>query len=449
MNLPVVVIGGGMAGLAAAVVCQKQGWQTVLVEKNRTPGGRTRSFALPAKPFAVDNGQHLLLAGYTQTRRLLAKLGVAHKVHYQRGLQVTYLIPGWGLWSLKALPLPAPFHLLLPLMLGRPLSLRSRIQLLSLAGWVSKPAAPLTVSQWLQLSRQTSQLVHWFWAPLTLSTINTPPAQASAELLLAVLRQGFLKSFRASGLGFPQALLQSLLVEPAVRFLQSRGATLLTGRRAVALTPEETGHVTVRLQNGRRITARGVIVALPPSETLALLKTHLPDLRVVAEQETSPIVTVNFWLRTPLAVPLPLAFVEGPFHWLLPLPPDSAPPGLVGYSLVASAAFQLARLPKDHIWQRCLHFLQHLPLKAFWHLEFVDHQVVKQPRATLVQSPRFVRFRATANTPLPGLYLAGDWIQTGLPQTIESAVRSGILAAQALHQHLQSRMPRATETCIF
>ncbi|RMG60849.1 MAG: FAD-dependent oxidoreductase [Calditrichaeota bacterium] len=443
MKPRVAIIGAGVAGMAAAVACLEQGCQVFLIEKNRTPGGRTRSFALPGSPFTVDSGQHLLLAGYTHTRTLLEKLGTAGKVHYQPGLRVHFLLPDQQLWQLKALSLPPPFHLMLPLMLGRGLSLGSRARLLGLASWLSGKKAPLerelTVSQWLHRAGQTPQLAQWVWKPITLSALNTPPGDASAALFLNVLREGLLKSCRASGLGFPRVMLSDLLVHPFLRFARQRGATLLLNSRAVRLTSCEQGACTVALRNGHRLSADAVVVALPPREAAALLEERLPGLATLARTATSPIVTVNVWLNRPLNVPLPLALVEGPFHWLLPLPRDSAPEGLFGYSLVSSAAFQLAERPAEQLEAHLIQLLRRLPAEHISPADIAGIRVVKERRATLLQSPAFVRLRPGAATPLPGVFLAGDWTQTGLPQTIESAAISGLQAALALQRYLQSR----------
>ncbi|MCB0259905.1 MAG: FAD-dependent oxidoreductase, partial [Calditrichaeota bacterium] len=205
MSSKVVIIGGGLAGISAAVAALAQGRQPLLLERTAGLGGRARSLFARDVDSMIDNGQHVLAASYHETRRLLRRLGQENAIHFQQPLSIHFRFNQRRNFPFRAWRLPAPLHFLLPLLFGAPLSRSDRRYLFR---WgrrfrqtVPEQLKPLTVRQWLDEAGQSPLLEQLLWEPLTLATLNTPLRQASAFLLYQVLQKAFLSSAATSGLG--------------------------------------------------------------------------------------------------------------------------------------------------------------------------------------------------------------------------------------------------------
>jgi len=411
------IVGAGLAGLSTAVHLVQQGRRVVIHEAIRFAGGRCRSFYFPRLEREIDNGNHLILSGNRSARDYLAAIGASGRLVEQPAKFAFVDLADNRRWTVAMNRGLLPWWIAAP---GR------RIPETGVSDYLSGIRLALagpgkTVAEALP---RRGPIWTRFWEPLTLAAINTTPNRASAALLWAVLRETFARGERFSRPMLAPQGLGHALVEPAVDWLGARGAEFRFGR--VLRTVEH---------NAGRATGLGfadgdealrpedrVVLALPPSRLRAALQGAIPGID--PPEDACTIVNVFFRL-------------EGP-------PPDSAPPilGVLSstahwifrrgdmVSVTVSAADSLGidgldgekLIPK--IWQETR---QALGLAA--ETAYLCARINKERRATFDQSPAGVAKRLQPRTALGNLILAGDATDTGLPATIEGAIRSGERAA--------------------
>ena len=440
MSSKVVIIGGGLAGISAAVAALAQGRQPLLLERTAGLGGRARSLFARDVDSMIDNGQHVLAASYHETRRLLRRLGQENAIHFQQPLSIHFRFNQRRNFPFRAWRLPAPLHFLLPLLFGAPLSRSDRRYLFR---WgrrfrqtVPEQLKPLTVRQWLDEAGQSPLLEQLLWEPLTLATLNTPLRQASAFLLYQVLQKAFLSSAATSGLGLATRLLGEIFARPAEQFIRQQGGEVRTFCTAKHLLREGNRVSAVMTQKGERIEAAETISALPPNALARLLAdsglsgiipTDITGFRY------SPIITVNLWCRRAIPGDFPAGLVDSPLQWIFELPHPAQKPGLYGYTFVISAAEHLVTMDAQTLLDLCDRECRHFFARGLRdHFQPVHYKIVKEKQATFLQTPQSLTLRPPPRTSLANFTLAGDWFDTGVPATIESAVLSGRMAVEAL-----------------
>ncbi|GAB4339792.1 MAG: hydroxysqualene dehydroxylase HpnE [Calditrichia bacterium] len=428
----VVIIGGGMAGLSAAVHAIHKGKKPLVLEGARFAGGRVRSFYAPDFGSMLDNGQHVLAGAYHATREYLGIIGTASDVFFQKGFSAQFIMPSGKPFLLKAAPLPAPLHFLWPLLRRRR---HHQIPFSDLVKfwfrcWM-RPEAEVesqTVEKWLAEGGVSEKLTAMLMEPLCLATLNTPVKQASAALLRRTARLSFFHSYPSSGLGIPQKWLGDILVEPAVRFIRENGGEIQLFNPARKLITDGN-RVTLLETRNEMIQAENVVLALPPHRLAQLLQ-NSPDPRWRALREKAEafsyhiIMTVNIKLNRPIEGPFPKAFVNSPLQWLFPHPEQDGQ--TYGYSIVVSAAERWANAEKEEVLNAVMNeLLRSRLLSARDKPEVLAYKIIREKSATISQTPALQQARPAPATPFSNTVLAGDWIQTALPATIESAVVSG------------------------
>jgi len=436
-----IVVGAGFAGLSAAVRLARDGAHVLVLEAKARLGGRATAFADHETGELVDNGQHVLMGCYTETFAFLRDIGAIGNIALQRQLAVT-MIDRRGMRSRLTCPaLPAPLHLVAGVMDWDALTWRDRWSVLGMATPLKNArremtGAPVrasspgeTVESWLIRNGQTPRLREMLWDPLALAALNQDPASASAPPFARVLAEMFGSDPAAAAIALPIKPLDQMYAEPAGRYIAARGGTVMTGAAArVRATP-----ALVVEAGGRRWMSDHVVVAVP---WFALPDVFFPvpaalDAVVARarEMKSMPIVTVNLWFDRPILdepfIGLPGRKMQWVFDKRLLLG------GAVSHlSLVSSGADAILRRSNpDMIADAHAEILEALP--AARGATLTKATVIREPRATFSLAPGQPERPKTA-TGIRGLVLAGDWIDTGLPATIESAVRSGHLAAAAL-----------------
>ncbi|MCB9705726.1 MAG: FAD-dependent oxidoreductase [Myxococcales bacterium] len=434
-----IVIGGGLAGLAAAVRLAEGGEQVTLIEATRAGGGRARSFVDGASGREYDNGQHLMMGCYRETLAFLRAIGSEDGIYFQRNLQVDMARPGGERIALKCPPLPAPLHLATGLLTMRgvgPLHKAAALRAgLLLAGEVKRPDDNETCDAWLRRLGQTAGIRHVFWEPLIWGVLNDDPLVASAAMLMAVLERAFMSTRDASRLGVPRVPLSRLYVDQALSTLRQRGAELHLGASVRSLTLRDGAVTGVVLRSGEELEADRVITTVPPHAFLDVLpeKWHShPVFADIGRLQSSPIV--NFWVvvdRAPFTdVPF-LGLVNSPIHWLFN---RSMIEGESGGEALLNCTISAARGAVADSVESLADLFRGEMARFFpsWRGYEIRHfKVIKEKRATISHAAGTYNWRPETVSPIRGLFMAGDWVRTGLPATIESAVQSGHEAAAA------------------
>lgn len=439
MNLPaqplrVAVVGGGFAGCAAAVALAQRGLSVHLLEAGPVLGGRARRITVhddQGQPCLLDNGQHILIGAYRELLGLMRTVGLREADVLLR-LPLDLDIPGE--FRLSCPRLPAPLHSLFGLLGARGLSWAERLAAVRLMHRAQSQhfrlAADLPVADWLAQQRQPASLTRRLWEPLTLSALNTPIAQASAQVLLNVLRDSLAGPRAASDLLLPRTDLSACFPEAAAAFITRHGGSVQchTHIRHFEKTAEGW-HL------GQDFPPfAGLVLALPPHR-IAGLAAALPALAATLAPLDAwayePIYTV--YLRYPPACRLPkpmLGLLGGLGQWVFDRGELLGDAGLL--AVVISASGPHTTLPQaalaGQIAQELAAHFPYLP-PPLW------HKVIAEKRATFACTPGLVR--PGNATPEPTLWLAGDYTASEYPATLEGAVRSGLAAAAGLGQTIQ------------
>jgi len=429
---PVIVVGGGLSGLAAGVELSGSGVPVLLLEQAPAPGGRARSFRHSPTDDEVDNGQHLLIAGYTRTLALLSRIGSQHLVEMQRHPVLSFHHPVRGFVDFRLPPLPSPVHFAWAILRTPMLSLRDRLTLLRGGGALlqehSAQAAGRTVAQWLDSHRQSEEVRRCFWEPLAVAIMNESIDRAPARLFLDALRQAFLQHRRDAALVFPRAGLSRLFAGPATTFIGGHGGEVRCNAGVAQVTVQNGGATEVVLKGGDRVQCSAVILAVPAMQLPLLLPESVAsEFSTMSEAAASPIIGIHLWMDHGFMAREALGLIGKRIQWVFRRERY--------LSLVISAAYRFAGLTNDELTGIALEDLRSVFGGAVQDPSHV--LVIRERKATFAPTPGNENRRPGPVTGVSNLFLAGDWTDTGLPATIEGAIVSGQRAATLAARALQ------------
>ncbi|MBA4015923.1 MAG: hypothetical protein C0483_01915 [Pirellula sp.] len=435
-----IIVGGGLAGLAAAVALVEAGEPVELFEARRRLGGRASSWLDPSSGEMIDFCQHVGMACCTNFADFCRRTGLSGS--FRRASVLHFFGPDGRRYDLRATPgLPAPLHLLPSLLRLGYLSLTERLSAIVAVGKLARMHSGLdamSVGQWLREQRQSPAALERFWAPVLLSALGETLDKASLKYARKVFVDGFLANREAFQVDVPQAPLSELFGELVPAWLRERGAMVQTGLAVRSIRRTGAGSYELNLGDGVTREAERVIVALPwrkAAEVLAPVADAWPAVRQWRTIDGSPISGVHLWFDRPLT-DLPHAVLVGTLaQWLFR--PELGTPQTTGgehyYQVVISASYDLEAMDKPTAVAQIVGELQRaFPQAGDLHL--LRHRIVTEREAVFSVRPGLDVVRPSQRSPLPGLAIAGDWTATGWPGTLESAVRSGYLAAQALRR---------------
>jgi squalene-associated FAD-dependent desaturase len=422
----VAIIGAGWAGMAAAVALAQAKIPVTVFEAARHLGGRARSVKI--EDIELDNGQHVLIGAYRETLRLMHAVGAdPDQLLLRQPLAIEYP----GKFSLRAPRLAAPLHLLAALLGASGLGWGERVAAIRFIAALRRNAyriaADMPVTELLARNRQTGALARYLWEPLCVSALNTPAASASAQVFLNVLRDGLDGAREASDLLIPRADLGKLFPQPAAAFVRANGGAVQLETPVRALDKTADGFV-LDDRPGRYTHA---IVAVGPHQLDALLDCFAvlaPTRQLVAAFAFEPIHTCYLQYPQSVSMPQPMTgFDGGTIQWIFDRGRLNGASGLL--AAVISARGEHQSFSQDAlasaIHRELAAFLPGLP-QPLW------SRVIAEKRATFSCRPGVAR--PENKTAVRNLYLAGDYTASDYPATLESAVRSGLLAARLVRE---------------
>ena len=446
----VTVIGAGLSGLSTAVHLAKAGFQVAIVEKRTVAGGRASSFKDSQFEFHIDNCQHILLGCCTAFIDFLKILGVFSKITFhnryafvdQNG-SVSYLKSAW----LPGLMRLAPSFLRLNfLSLKDKLSIfRAMIQIRRTPSDKIQALDKISFERWLDDQKQSSSSKERFWNMIIVSALNEEIKRVSAKYAFKVFRETFLKSRTHSMMGIPCVPLSELYAETALAFLKNLGVKILFQKNVQTVKIDQNQISGLELNDGSSIHSDAYVAAVPYNDLLKILSSEaiekFPFFKNFPKLENSPITGIHLLFDRPVTDLNHAIVLDQNIHWIFNKTKDfSLDPGRGQYlALVISASYSLSDLSKQAVVDLALEDLRKVFPKTK-EARLLHSSVIKEPLATLSLKPGMDEVRPTSQTPINNLFLAGDWIKTDWPSTMESAVRSGLMAAQALmhSQDLQS-----------
>ena len=431
-GLRVAVVGGGLAGLSAALECADQGASVTLFESRRRLGGAT--FSVRRKGYWLDNGQHVALRCCTAYRGFLRRIGVERQLEIQPRLRIPVLDADGRAAVLDRTALPAPLHLALTLLRYRHLSVAERLASVRAATALQRLDPTdlgldgQTFASWLRAHGQSPRAISALWNLIALPTLNLDAGEASLLPAVKVFRTGLLDESDACDVAVPRVPLQHLHADPAAAALRERGARIEVGAKVRRVVPDGDGF---RLElRDETESADAVVVAVPHLDLHRLVPDGVVAADALERLGTSPIVNVHLHFERRVLFEPFAAALDSPVQWLF----DRTSSSGIGHgqlvSVSLSGAEQELPLTQDEIVARALPALERL-LPAARGAAVLDAAVTKEPRATFRARPGTAVLRPGARTAVHGLYLAGAWTDTGWPATMEGAVRSGRTAAQA------------------
>ncbi|WP_374399023.1 hydroxysqualene dehydroxylase HpnE [Niveibacterium sp.] len=436
MSPQVAVIGGGWAGLSCAVELARADIRVSVFEGSATLGGRAR--VVEKDGWRVDNGQHILIGAYAETLRMLRLLGVSPK----RLFSSPFFIHIPGVLDLQAADLPAPLHLAIGLLRAKGLSWADRRAAARLLSHLKRLrfvlSEDVTVSTLLDRTAQTANLRRLVWEPLCVAALNTPADRASAQVFANVLRDSVAASASASEVLIPRVDLTELLPVPAVLYLSRKGQSVHTMTKIRGVTRTEHGFGL----EGDPFDGRysHVVLATAPWQVSGLTAEFAEMERLRSQLDAmhhEAITTAYLAYDPPLRLPRPMIGLDnGLLQWVFDRGQLGGPEGLLA-GVVSAAGTELSR---EEIALRAHQDIERLFAADSARLPSPKWaQVITEKRATFACEPGV--FRPITMTPVKQLYLAGDYVASDYPATLEGAVRSGLQAARTIFRSLGVAQP--------
>ena len=455
----VLIVGGGLAGLATAVGLANRDLQITLLESRPRLGGRASSFTDPVTNELVDNCQHVSMACCTNLADFCERVGIRHL--FKRVDRLEFVDPEGRQSTWSADPLPAPFHLARSFLGSKFLTFSEKLRIGRAVAALrfAKDDDTRSFEEWLLAHGQTPRIVARFWATILVSALNEQLDRMDVGLARKVMLDGFMRNREGHVVEIPAAPLGELYGTNLESWLASHhvNVRLKTGVKKLTFTTdgECTGAI---LRNGEQLTADFVVLSVPFDRIQELIpesvSSRLPALESARKINASPITGIHFWFDREVCPMEHAVVVDRTIQWVFnhtALQGRTSADGKGQYlQLVVSASHNLASLDKDEVKDKAL-----ADLAALWpevrEANLVRWWVVTEHGATFSASPGIEKVRPVSETGLEGLILAGDWTATGWPATMEGAVRSGYTAAELVLDNLgcPARLLRAdlpTET---
>jgi squalene-associated FAD-dependent desaturase len=433
MSERVLIIGGGLAGLAAASVLAPRGFRVTMLEARQRLGGRASSFTDAASGQLVDTCQHVSMGCCTNFAHFCRSTGIAHLLVPQPCLH--FMTPDRRISSFFADRLPAPLHL------GRSF-LRAHYLSAGEKAWIAWGLLCLGRQRddhdppfldWLRAHGQPPRTIERFWGLVLVSALNEEPARIGLRYARKVFVDGFLRHPRGFEVSLPSVPLAQLYGAELQAWLTQHRIEWLLGQGARLLCLEQGRVAAVQMRSGERLASDWYLCTVPFDRLLELLPEEVvasdPYFANLRHLEVSPITSVHLWFDRPVT-PLPHVVLIGCLgQWVFSR--GEGAPGEHYLQVVVSAARAFRGLGHDEIHRRIVAELGSL-FPQVRSAQLLRQRVVTEHAATFSAVPGVDRWRPAQDSPIANLFVAGDWTRTDWPATMEGAVRSGYLAAEAI-----------------
>lgn len=438
----VVVIGGGLAGLSGATVLAEKGYLVTLAEKRAILGGRASSTINPETGQSIDNCQHVLLGCCTELLNFYQRLGVDSKITFQD--EYLFIDPKGEKSILKSSCLPAPLHLLPSFFKLKFLKFPDKMAILyAMTAMALTPAKSLQhlekepFIEWLRKHFQTQGAIDRFWRIILVSALNEDIEKLSTKYAFKTFREAFLKNKTGYRMGVPNAPLSKLYSDPAIKYLEQRGGKILFQKKLLRLEIKNNKVVRALFSDGSELVSDVYMLALPFYELIEALPPEIfsqyPFFQKIKSLETSPITGIHLFFDRPIMEEDSAIFLNRKIQWIFNKTKNFIleNPKNQYLQIVISASRDLISMSKTEVVDLIQKELEEVFPQAH-QARLLKAIVIKELHATFSPQPGSDAFRIPQKTPLDNLFIAGDWTWTDWPATMESAVRSGLLAAEAV-----------------
>jgi squalene-associated FAD-dependent desaturase len=436
----VAIVGGGLAGLAVGCALAEAGLRVTVFERRPYVGGRASSYEHPGTGEVVDNCQHVLLGCCTNLIDFYDRLGVSGKIRWFD--ELTFIEPGGRASKMAPSFLPAPMHNVPTFVSAKMLRAKDKFAiaraLAAMSRGLPEDSAESFLS-WLRRHNQTELAIERFWKTVLVSALNEDLDRISVRYAAQVFRESFMKSAAAGRMGLPSIPLSDLYGN-AIEYIHARGGEVLLRSAVTAIGPKQD-QVGVLTGSGER-QFDYVVLAAPFQNVATLLpsdESAKPINRQLANFEPSSITGIHLWFDREIT-PLPHAvLLDRTIQWMFhksKFHEGREQAGVGSYiELVVSASKSLVQKSREEILELATRELAEF-FPAVLEAKLVKATVIKEIYATYAILPGLDKYRPMAKTQWPRIFLAGDWTATGWPATMEGAVRSGYLAAEALMESM-------------
>ncbi len=416
-----LILGGGFAGLSSAVYLTKAGFKVELIEASPKPGGRAYSLTDEETNTVIDNGQHILMGCYRETLDFFREINALDNLDFQKRLHINFVKENFKVYPLKAYPVFYPLNLIIGMLNYKALKLSERLKLLSLFVrmnfYSAKDLTKLSVYDWLEKENQNENIRKAFWEILSVGALNTNLKKASAKIFAHILKQIFFTGNKAASLILPKGGLTETYCLDAQKYIEEKEGKISFSEKAEKIIFNEDRIVKV-LTSKREIEDFDFVISALP---LFALEKIVPGIKLLTELQLSysSILSIHIWLKENKLEKTFYGLINSKVHWIFNHGSH--------LTLVISDANDLIELSKEEIFELAAGELE--KFISITKEEIRCYRVIKEKRATFVPSNEIIGKRPGAKTQFKNFFLAGDWIETGLPSTIESAVKSGKMAA--------------------